>query len=286
MLGDKIDDRCHNLELSEAVMNEQPNAPQVPDVVLSPVPAPSTQPSNKRPLSWWLKRFLACNPFYLVSAMLLLYGLYQVSIDPRFFSKEVSQLTINYTSLQLYEILLVVTAVFLARRRIFYDSTLLVTLENMLVLVPFILISEAALNEIRIAARCERAAHTGVRCLGRARAVLDASGWRRMDVLHCGSGRDERILARKMRKFQLAPNSNSCSRSFSHTFGPGKLRIGQTPGGICGLAGDRCQFCVVCVRRRLGIDETSLAQKDYSLLASMLLLRACGSVSIPACGIQ
>jgi len=150
MLGDKVDGRWHNLELAEAVMNEQPNAPQIPDVVLSPVSAPSTQPSNKRPLSWWLKRLLACNPFYLVSAMLLLYGFYQVSIDPRFFNKEVPQLTINYTSLQLYEILLVVTAVFLARRRIFYDSTLLVTLENMLVLVPFILISQAALNEIRI----------------------------------------------------------------------------------------------------------------------------------------
>jgi len=75
MLGDKVDGRWHNFELAEAVMNEQPNAPQIPDVVLSPVSAPSTQPSNKRPLSWWLKRLLACNPFYLVSAMLLLYFL-------------------------------------------------------------------------------------------------------------------------------------------------------------------------------------------------------------------
>ena len=41
--------------------------------------------------------------------------------------------------------LLVTTAIVLARRRIWYDSTLLVGLENLLVFVPFILISQAAL---------------------------------------------------------------------------------------------------------------------------------------------
>src|SRR6266700_1645471 len=103
-----------------------------------------------RPLSYWLRRFLACNPFYLVSAALLLFGFYRVSVDPGFLTRETSQLIFNFTSLQFYEVLLVVTAIFLGRRRIWYDSTLLISLENMFVLVPFILVSQAALIEQRM----------------------------------------------------------------------------------------------------------------------------------------
>jgi hypothetical protein len=108
-------------------------------------PAPVTHPPAARPLTYWLVRFLACNPFYLVSAALLLFGVYRVSVDPSFLKAETAQLIFNFASLQFYELLLVVTAIFLARRRIWYDSTLLVSLENLLVLVPFILISQAAL---------------------------------------------------------------------------------------------------------------------------------------------
>ena len=103
-----------------------------------------------KPLSYWLRRFLACNPFYLVSAAFLLYGLYRVSVDPKFLSSETSQLAFNFTSLQFYEALLVATAIFLARRGIWYDSTLLIGLENMLVLIPFILISQAALIDTQL----------------------------------------------------------------------------------------------------------------------------------------
>jgi hypothetical protein len=102
------------------------------------------------PISAWLRRFLACNPFYLISAALLLYGLYRVSNDPNFLKKESAQLMFNFTSLQVYEVLLVITAIFLARRRIRYDSGLLVGLENLLVLAPFILISAAALIDTRM----------------------------------------------------------------------------------------------------------------------------------------
>ena len=97
------------------------------------------------PVKAWVKRFLACNPFYLVSAALLLYGFYRVSVDVNFLRSELAHLWFNFSSLQCYELLLVLTAVLLARRRIWYDSTLLVGLENLLVLVPFILLSEAAL---------------------------------------------------------------------------------------------------------------------------------------------
>jgi hypothetical protein len=42
--------------------------------------------------STWVKHLLACNPFYLVSAALLLYGLIRVSVDPNFLSHEPAQL--------------------------------------------------------------------------------------------------------------------------------------------------------------------------------------------------
>src|SRR5438876_8415027 len=106
--------------------------------------AAKLQPSA-RPLSYWLRRFLACNPFYLVSAALLLYGYYRVSVDPNFLSSETSQLAFSFTSLQFYEALLVATAIFLARRGTCYDCTLLIGFDNLLCLAAFILFSQAAL---------------------------------------------------------------------------------------------------------------------------------------------
>jgi hypothetical protein len=101
--------------------------------------------STDRPFSYWVKKFLTCNPFYLASAALLLFGLYRVSLDPNFLPEETAQLKFNFTSLQLYELLLVGTAMLLARRLVWYDAKLLVTMENLLVLVPFMLVSQAAL---------------------------------------------------------------------------------------------------------------------------------------------
>src|SRR5581483_6478429 len=137
----------------EVYMDENPpsNALQsqtVPTGVDLPPPPPPPLPSDSpcaKPPSYWLKKFLACNPFYLVSAALLLYGFYLVSSDANFPGREAYQLGFNFGSLQFYEVLLVATAIFLARRRIWYDSVLLTGLENLLVLVPFILISQAAL---------------------------------------------------------------------------------------------------------------------------------------------
>jgi hypothetical protein len=81
---------------------------------------------------------------------LLLYGLYRVSSDTGVLRGEIAQLCFNLASLQTYEALLVMTAIFLARRCVWYDSTLLVCLESLLVLVPFILITQAALIELRL----------------------------------------------------------------------------------------------------------------------------------------
>jgi hypothetical protein len=132
--------------------NEQSNVPNVPppitpiqSFVMSP-DSPLHVPNPRRPLSWWLRKFLACNPFYLVSAALLLYGCYRVSIDGTFIDRETARLLFNFSSVQVYELLIVGVAIFLARRCLWYDSMVLVGLENMLVFVPFILLSAAALT--------------------------------------------------------------------------------------------------------------------------------------------
>lgn len=136
--------------------NDQSNVPDAPNT-----PPPATPNSNPeaspdlslsepnhvhRPLTWWLGKVFACNPFYLVSAALLLYGCYRVSIDETFADRETARLLFNFSSIQVYELLLVGVAIFLARRCLWYDSTLLVGLENLLLFVPFILLSLAALT--------------------------------------------------------------------------------------------------------------------------------------------
>jgi hypothetical protein len=143
----------HNQNIQEPPMNspEQTN-PMLPigeEITLDPV---STATQQKPHPTWsrWIRRFFACNPFYLASATLLLYGVYRVSVDPSVFQREVLQLVFNFSSLQIYALVLTITAVLLARRSIWYDSNLLVGLEHLLVFVPFILVSQAALIDSRM----------------------------------------------------------------------------------------------------------------------------------------
>src|SRR5262245_8143654 len=121
----------------------EPNGPENPSLTapLLPEAAQEVEPTP----GYWLKRLLACNPFYLLSVALLLYACYRISIEPRLFNNEQAHLIFNFGALQLYELLLAGTAVLLARRLVWYDSTLLVGVENLLLLVPFILISQAGL---------------------------------------------------------------------------------------------------------------------------------------------
>src|SRR5215469_9013652 len=132
--------------------NDESNVPNVSTVPPPITPNPDFEVSPgkpnlpHRPLSWWLRKFFACNPFYLMSAALLLYGCYSVSVDETFINGEKARLLFNFSSVQVYELLLVLFAIFLARRCLWYDSMVLVGLENMLVFVPFILLSAAALT--------------------------------------------------------------------------------------------------------------------------------------------
>jgi hypothetical protein len=130
--------------------NEPPIIPTPEEPTVAPsLPPPKPNPLH-RPIKWWLQLFFGCNPFYPVSAALLLYGCYRVSLDATFVDHETARLFFNFCSVQVYELLLVGVAIFLARRYLWYDSMVLVGLENMLVFVPFILISLAALTGSKI----------------------------------------------------------------------------------------------------------------------------------------
>ena len=138
-------------QLANASSPHNPELPPKPaDVTEAPaLPAP-VQVERDYPVRERIRQFFASNPFYPVSAALLLYSFYLISADHSFLPTEVGQLSFNLSSLQFYEILVVITAIFLVRRAIWYDSTLLAGLENLLLLVPFILISQAALIDSRL----------------------------------------------------------------------------------------------------------------------------------------
>jgi hypothetical protein len=92
-----------------------------------------------------LRWIIARNPLYPLSAALLLFGINRLSTDPTFLPSEVGNLVFNFSALQVYEIMLVGVALLLAVRRINYDATLLTVIENGLVFVPFILVTQAVL---------------------------------------------------------------------------------------------------------------------------------------------
>src|SRR5882762_3272347 len=112
-------------------------------------PQPASTEAPRQSVSFaiqkWLRLLLAGNPFYIASAALLLFGINRLSVDPRFLSGEEANLIFSFSALQVYEIVLIGVVLFLGARRIFYDSTLLVVLESIVLLVPFILVTHAAM---------------------------------------------------------------------------------------------------------------------------------------------
>lgn len=139
------------IDQNNTPLNPQDFLPVIPDNELFCAVNPRRSPSPQPNLTWeQLQRFWDCNPLYLVSAALLLYSLYLVAADTNFLKTDIARLVFNLGSLQVYEIVVVVTAIWLARRAIWYDSTLLAALDNLLVFVPFILLSEAALIDSRL----------------------------------------------------------------------------------------------------------------------------------------
>lgn len=116
------------------------------DMEVSTNPGPEPHPAANEfvtSLRSLCKRIMAGNPFYLMSAGLLLYGINQLTTDSKLVGAEFPMLRFNFCALALYEIMLVGTAILLIRRKIWYDALLLFGLTNLFVIVPFSLISRA-----------------------------------------------------------------------------------------------------------------------------------------------
>jgi len=113
-----------------------------------------TEEGSLPSVSWpkkWLRLLLAGNPFFIASAALLLFGINRLAVDPNFLRVEETKLLFNFSALQLYEVVLIGVAAFLAARAFLYDSTLLVMIESIVLLVPFMLVTQAALIDRRLA---------------------------------------------------------------------------------------------------------------------------------------
>lgn len=136
-------------------MNSEPLPPTLPALdpdgsapARAPAPAPLLPQFDWR---YWARRLLVCNPFFLCSVALLLWGVDQLTGDPRFLGgDETRQLLFVFFALQLYELVVVGTAIVLGRRQVWYDSALLTVLDHGLVLVPFMMMSQAVLTDWRL----------------------------------------------------------------------------------------------------------------------------------------
>lgn len=129
-------------------MNIDPESQSAPASESTPEPMPTSEEAPAPPNDWryWMRRLLVCNPFFLCSAALLLYAVNRLSSVDSLFAGEIHNLFFNFSALQFYETLVVVAGIILARRRIWYDSSLLVVVEQGLVLVPFLLITQATVQ--------------------------------------------------------------------------------------------------------------------------------------------
>ncbi|MBI3880663.1 MAG: hypothetical protein HY301_11455 [Verrucomicrobia bacterium] len=140
--------------------------------LLSPEPGDPAPAAPMPPFDWryWARRLLVCNPFFLCSVALLLLGVDKLSGDRGFLGgDETRQLLFVFFALQIYELVVVGTALVLARRRVWYDSALLTVLDQGLVLVPFMMMSQAVLTGWRLTFIL--AATGGAMAVGRALAI-------------------------------------------------------------------------------------------------------------------
>jgi len=92
----------------------------------------------------WLGWIIAGNPFFIISAALLLFGINRLAVDPNFLPIEQTKLLFNFSTLQVYQLVVASLALFLAARGFLYDSSLLIVIDNLVLLVPFMLVTQAA----------------------------------------------------------------------------------------------------------------------------------------------
>ena len=100
-------------------------------------------------------RFIAaitlCNPLLLLSPLCLLYGIYRAVVAPNLFATDTSNTIFTFLALAIYVLMVCVTSTLLARKRIVPDTVMLLLVNALLFVAPFILIAHGVFLEGHVA---------------------------------------------------------------------------------------------------------------------------------------
>jgi hypothetical protein len=109
-------------------------------------------PEQTRPLpSRVLASIIVCHPLLLLSPMCLLYGIYRAVVAPTLFATDSRNTIFNFIALALYVLMVCATSTLLARKRIIPDAVMLLLLNALLFVAPFILIAHGVFLEGELA---------------------------------------------------------------------------------------------------------------------------------------
>jgi hypothetical protein len=107
---------------------------------------------ESRPLpSRMLSAVMVCNPLLLLSPVCLLYGIYRAVVAPTLFATDTDNTIFNFLALAIYVLMVCVTSTLLARKRIVPDTVMLLLLNGLLFVAPFILIAHGVFLEGHLA---------------------------------------------------------------------------------------------------------------------------------------
>lgn len=97
------------------------------------------------------RKVMICNPFLVLSPLFLLQGIHEAVRNPNLFTTDLSNTLFVFTALLVYLTLLGVISTRLGERMIFADATLLLCIQMVLFIAPFILIAHGVFLESGIA---------------------------------------------------------------------------------------------------------------------------------------
>jgi hypothetical protein len=94
---------------------------------------------------------MVCNPLLLLSPICLLYGIYRAVVAPNLFATDTDNTIFNFVALAVYVLMVCAVSTLLARRRIVPDTIMLLLLNGLLFVSPFILIAHGVFLESHLA---------------------------------------------------------------------------------------------------------------------------------------
>lgn len=109
--------------------------------------SPESRPLHTRIVS----AVMVCNPLLLLSPVCLLYGIYRAVVAPNLFATDDGNTIFNFLALAIYVLMVCVTSTLLARKRIVPDTVMLLLLNALLFVSPFILIAHGIFLEGHLA---------------------------------------------------------------------------------------------------------------------------------------